>query len=163
MEVRILKNIRIMGIAIVALSLIAIAVLISVAFSIALQGHLTCSAYESGCSIIGHFPPETFLGVGVLGIMTIIGLWMTIKSRREYNNIMHSGAAKNEAAKSLKGDEKTLYSFILNNEGTVFQNDMVKNLGYSKVKTSRILDRLEAKGLVERRRRGMANLIVLKK
>ena len=63
---------------------------------------------------------------------------------------------------NLAGDEKTLYSFILNNEGTVFQNDMVKNLGYSKVKTSRILDRLEAKGLVERRRRGMANLIVLK-
>ncbi|RLE76927.1 MAG: transcriptional regulator, partial [Thermoprotei archaeon] len=35
--------------------------------------------------------------------------------------------------------------------------------GFSKAKVSRILDKLEAMGLVERKRRGMSNIVLLRK
>ena len=44
----------------------------------------------------------------------------------------------------------------------MFQADLIEKLNLGKVKVSRILDRLENKNLIERKRRGMNNLIVLK-
>jgi uncharacterized membrane protein len=64
--------------------------------------------------------------------------------------------------KSLQDDERKVYDLIVNAEGFMFQNDLIEKTGYSKVKVSRILDKLEMKGIVERRRRGMANIVVLK-
>ena len=163
MDVKVLKKARFVGIVCVILSLVAIIALISVTFPTALQGHLECSESSLNCTVVGHFPAETFLGVASMGVILILGAWIVVKSGKEYNDIVHTDATKNKAAKNLKGDEKSLYDFIVSSEGTSFQNDIVTKLGYSKVKTSRILDRLEAKGLLERRRRGMANLIVLKR
>lgn len=64
--------------------------------------------------------------------------------------------------KSLDAEEKKIYQLLENSDGTIFQSDLVAKTGFSKVKVSRIIDKLETKGIVERRRRGMANLIVLK-
>ena len=47
-------------------------------------------------------------------------------------------------------------------EGSAYQSDLIKATGYSKVKVTRILDKMESKGIVERKRRGMANIIVMK-
>jgi len=63
---------------------------------------------------------------------------------------------------ALESDEKKIMEILEDNKGSVFQSEIVKRLGYSKVKVSRVLDKLEQKGLVERKRRGMANLVVLK-
>jgi uncharacterized membrane protein len=68
----------------------------------------------------------------------------------------------NESLKSLQDDERKVYDLIVAADGFIFQNDLMKKTGYSKVKISRILDKLELKGIVERRRRGMANIVVLK-
>jgi uncharacterized membrane protein len=63
---------------------------------------------------------------------------------------------------SLDNEEKNVYSMLKNSRGSMYQSDIMKATGYSKVKVTRILDRLEAKEIVERRRRGMTNIIVLK-
>ena len=47
-------------------------------------------------------------------------------------------------------------------QGTIFQPDLADKTGFSKVKVTRILDRLEGKQLIERKRRGMTNVVVLK-
>ena len=44
----------------------------------------------------------------------------------------------------------------------MFQADLIDKSGLGKVKISRILDRLEGKGLIERKRRGMNNIVVFK-
>ena len=44
----------------------------------------------------------------------------------------------------------------------MFQSELVEKTGHTKVKMTRILDKLEAKGLIERRRKGMTNLVFLK-
>ena len=44
----------------------------------------------------------------------------------------------------------------------MYQSDVMKELELSKVKVTRILDRLEGKGILERKRRGMTNIVILK-
>ena len=53
-------------------------------------------------------------------------------------------------------------AFINGGNGSVYQSDIMKKTGFSKVKVSRVLDKLEQKGLLERKRRGMTNLVVAK-
>ena len=45
---------------------------------------------------------------------------------------------------------------------TVFQADLIEQTEFGKAKMTRILDRLEGKGYIERKRRGMTNVVVLK-
>ncbi len=58
---------------------------------------------------------------------------------------------------------RKLYDLIGGAGGAIFQSELVDKSGFSKVKVSRILDRLEGRGLLERRRRGMTNIVLLKK
>ena len=62
----------------------------------------------------------------------------------------------------LDDEEKKIYALIKNNKGSIYQSDIIKDTGFSKVKTTRILDRLESKGVAERKRRGMTNIIILR-
>lgn len=57
--------------------------------------------------------------------------------------------------------EKQVYR-VLQPEGSMYQSDLIKHTGLSKVKMSRILDKLEGRNIIERKRRGMTNIVVLK-
>jgi uncharacterized membrane protein len=67
---------------------------------------------------------------------------------------------KRIAAAALDTDETAMVAIINEGNGSVYQSDIMKKTGFSKVKVSRVLDRLEQKGLLERKRRGMTNLVV---
>jgi uncharacterized membrane protein len=62
----------------------------------------------------------------------------------------------------LKDDEKLLIEKIKESQGTIFQSELVEKTGMTKVKITRILDKLEGKGIIERKRRGMTNVVILK-
>ncbi len=62
----------------------------------------------------------------------------------------------------LSGDQKTIYDIIIESGGSCLQGEIVEKSKINKVKVSRILDKLEMRGLIERRRHGMSNLIVIK-
>ncbi len=62
----------------------------------------------------------------------------------------------------LPKDEGAVYRRILNEGGTVLQKDLHGMLSFSGPKLTRVLDRLENKGLVVRERYGMTNRIRLK-
>ncbi|MHC1587205.1 MAG: helix-turn-helix transcriptional regulator [Candidatus Syntropharchaeia archaeon] len=47
-------------------------------------------------------------------------------------------------------------------DGIIEQSKLPEKTGISKASVSRALDLLESKGLVERRRRGMGNIVLLK-
>ena len=64
-------------------------------------------------------------------------------------------------AKTLKDDEQTLFKAIID-EGIVHQSELVEKTGLPKSNVSRALYALESRGLIERRRRGMGNVILLK-
>lgn len=62
----------------------------------------------------------------------------------------------------MDGEEKQVYNFLKGKDGSAYQSDLIKETGFSKVKLTRTLDKLESKGVVERKRRGMTNIVVLK-
>lgn len=62
----------------------------------------------------------------------------------------------------LPEEERKIYELVKLNLGSLYQSDIIKHTGLSKVKVSRILDRLEGKGIIDRKRRGMTNIVILK-
>ena len=62
----------------------------------------------------------------------------------------------------LEGDEKTIFKNIVENNN-ILQRDLVSMTGFSEPKVSRLLDRLEKRGLIFRQRDGMGNRVLLKK
>jgi uncharacterized membrane protein len=64
--------------------------------------------------------------------------------------------------KTLKDDERKIYKVMLDSDGLINQSELAEKTGLSKSKVSRSLDLLESKGLVERKRRGMGNIVLLK-
>ena len=62
----------------------------------------------------------------------------------------------------LDEEEKEIIDLLLKEDGSLFQSNIVDKTNYSKVKVTRILDKLEGKQLIERKRRGMTNVVLLK-
>jgi len=67
-----------------------------------------------------------------------------------------------EIAKTLKEDEQKIYQAVIEAGGVIEQSELPEKTGISKAGVSRTLDLLESKGLVERKRRGMRNVVLLK-
>ncbi len=59
----------------------------------------------------------------------------------------------------LDGDERRLMRVILEARGDILQRDLVSATDFSDAKVSRLLDRLEERGLVIRERQGMTNRV----
>ncbi len=62
----------------------------------------------------------------------------------------------------LSEEEQKVCAILKEQQGTLYQSDLVKKTGFSKVQITRILDRMEAGGIIERRRRGMTNMVILR-
>lgn len=75
----------------------------------------------------------------------------------------HGGLANRQelTLQLLPEDERTLYRRIVHEGGELLQKDLPRMLPFSGPKVTRLLDRLEAKGLVVRERHGMTNRIRL--
>lgn len=65
-------------------------------------------------------------------------------------------------SKTLKDDERKIYEAVLHSDGLINQSEIAEKTGLSKSNVSRSLDLLESKGLLERKRRGMGNIVMLK-
>ena len=67
------------------------------------------------------------------------------------------------ALRLLEGDERRVYRKIVEADGEILQKDIVSSVPFSKAKVSRIIDKLEEKGLITKQRHGYTNKIVLVK
>jgi len=66
-----------------------------------------------------------------------------------------------ETADQLVNNERQIYEIVLDADGVLAQNEIVEQTDLSKATVSRTLDNLESKNLVERKRRGMGNVVML--
>ncbi len=112
-----------------------------------------CPAHDSNSSwlLLGAFA-ISFL---ILGAGTYMVL-LPVKKEQHDEPVRHIDTSK------LTEEELKLYDLIKLNQGSKYQSDLIQETGMSKVKISRILDRMEGKSIVERKRRGMTNIIILK-
>ena len=123
------------------------------------------------CAMYGDIRIQTIVSLVLLVIIAIIGLVLIFNKEKERIIIKNrkvkdevAEAKKEEAKENLKllnKEEKILYNLITK-EGSMFQADLVDKSQMGKVKVSRLLDGLEGKNIIERKRRGMNNIVILK-
>jgi uncharacterized membrane protein len=126
----------------------------------------TCSHGET-CSMHDTLTLQTWVSFSIVLILLIVGIVLIfIKPKErivEKQKIVYK--EKKKKPLNLNGLEKTEKQVIelLQKEGNaMFQADLMEKMEIGKVKTTRLLDKLEAKQLIERKRRGMNNIVVIK-
>ncbi|MEM4325705.1 MAG: MarR family transcriptional regulator [Candidatus Pacearchaeota archaeon] len=133
----------------------------------------TCS-HGLSCPMQKTINFQTNISLGVMFFVVMIALYLiffgeeekiitkirTIKPRLELKKITKE--SYREVLNKLNDDEKIILEKIIESEGAIFQSELVDKTNLSKVKVTRVLDKLEGKGLIERRRRGMTNIIILR-
>ena len=70
---------------------------------------------------------------------------------------------EHQISRLLNGDERNLYQLLASSGGEMLQKDIVAKNVFSKAKVTRLLDKLEEKGIILRERHGMTNRIKLVK
>ena len=166
-----MKN-RNVGWLIIGIAVFVFAMLWIFNFGIRASLDATCSMGPT-CSMYKTLSLQTWVSLAITLIIFFLGLFLIFAKENEkiiIKKIKSFGDIK-EAKKfdkksldnlNLDSEEKQVMILILDNEGSIFQSDLVKETGFGKVKVTRILDMLEAKELIERRRRGMTNVVMLK-
>jgi len=114
----------------------------------------TCS-HGPSCPMWGSINFQTSVSVLIMVVIVIVGLFLIFFGDKETHK-------PKKYENGLTSDEKKLLKYVKDKDGTIFQSELVDKTGYTKVKVTRILDRLEGKSLIERRRRGMTNVVILK-
>ena len=128
---------------------------------------------DVGCSMehdLGYCPAyatinqQTYLALGIVGLLAIVGL-ILVFSKPQKEIVFKTRTIEKKPQKKiidtngLKQEEKKVLELVKENK-TIFQAEIIEKTGFGKAKVSRIIDRLESKGFVERKRRGMTNVVV---
>jgi len=128
----------------------------------------SCTLAHGGeyCPMYDTISQQTYLALGIVGILILVS-FILIFAKPQEKIILKTKMVEKRLEKKkfdlseLKPEEKHVFKIIRENK-TIFQADLIEKTSFSKTKMSRIIDRLEGKGMVERKRRGMTNVVVLK-
>ena len=107
---------------------------------------------------------QTYLALGIVGLLILVGLILIFSKPDEriiVKKIKEKSVKKKVDFSGLRSEDKKVLG-IIQKEKTIFQAKLIEETGFGKAKVSRILDRLEGKEIIERKRRGMTNVVVLR-
>jgi uncharacterized membrane protein len=128
----------------------------------------TCS-HGATCSMHDTLSMQTWISISLVLILVIVGVvLMFIKPKErivEKEKIVYREKKNKKKKLDLNGlekDEKQVIELLQKEGNAMFQADLMEKMEMGKVKTTRLLDKLEAKQFIERKRRGMNNIVVLK-
>ncbi len=153
------------GVVIVSLSIILLVLLFFLKVDMDKRAELLCKEVhptDGTGQCIAHSGIGTWLitlAAGIVFLFLVVGLALVFlpyfkkEEKQEFREVDVS---------KLDEDERIVYEILKKSTGSVYQTDIIKETGYSKVKVTRILDKMELGQIIERKRRGMTNIIVLK-
>ncbi len=120
------------------------------------------AGYE--CPSLKTIDQQTYLALAIVGILIILGIVLVLSKQKEkiiIKKVKETLPKKQIDTSDLKSEEKQVLNLI-KEQKAMFQADLIEKSGFGKVKISRILDKLESKGIIERKRRGMNNIVIFK-
>lgn len=127
---------------------------------------LGCEAeHGTSCPMYQSVNQQTYLALAIVGILILIGLFLIFSKQPEtiiIKKVKEKIKKKKLDTSKLSKDEKELVNLLVKENKAMFQADLKEKLEIGKVKLTRLLDKLEDKNFIERKRRGMNNLVVLK-
>lgn len=129
----------------------------------------TCT-HGSSCPMNVTLKTQEIISYSLIGLLIVVGVLITFFMKDEQTTIIkHEGREsgitpeeKMEKLNNLDERERKVMDIILREKGSAYQSDLIKETGLNKVKITRILDKLEGRNLIERKRRGMANIVISK-
>lgn len=122
----------------------------------------TCTHGDS-CSMYDTIAIQTWVSLAIVGVILIIGIvLMFVKPKEKIIVKTIKEKKKKKDYSGLEKKEKEVVDLLLNEGNAMFQADLMEKLNIGKVGATRLLDKLESKQIIERKRRGMNNLVVLK-
>ncbi len=116
------------------------------------------------CEMFDSVTYQTYFALSIVGVLIIISLILIFSKPREkiiVKKIKEKKIEKKIDLSSFRPEERQIYNLVKENNA-IFQADLIEKTGFSKARMTRIVDKLEGRGLVERKRRGMTNVVVLK-
>lgn len=125
----------------------------------------TCDHGET-CAMHDTIALQTNLSLAVAGLVLVIGLFLMFspESERIIEKIVVRRVKERKKKIDLSGldsVERQVIGILKRENGAFFQKSLMEELDVGKVKMTRMMDKLEAKQIIERKRRGMNNIIVL--
>ena len=163
-------NPRYLGMAVITISLVVLASLFYLNNILSKQSLENCVEFcklqkDSSCSIESckangqHNDHEKIISALELLVAFLAGLGFYLSLTKAEKIIEQ----KKYDITKLNSEEKKVFYFIKENKDKgVYQSNVVEHFNFPKSKVSRILDRLEQIGIIERKRRGMTNIIFLR-
>lgn len=128
----------------------------------------TCS-HGPSCPMWYSIKLQTSISLVLMGVILLIGLYLVFSEQLDKMFFKPEASAKkitrtsfNKVLRTLSTDEKKVFGKLIDAHGSIFQSELVEKTGFSKVKITRVLDKLEGRDLIERKRRGMSNTVVLR-
>ncbi|MBI2665869.1 MarR family transcriptional regulator [Candidatus Woesearchaeota archaeon] len=164
------------GFLVIALALVVFLIVVSFNNAIETIVNTTCT-HGASCPMQVTLKTQKMISYTLVGLLVALGLGITFFLKNEqiivHKEIIHESNPNaitseekekqwKEKIQSLDAEEQQLMNILLREQGSVYQSSLIKETKLTKVKVSRVLDRLEGKGLLERKRRGMTNIVILK-
>ncbi|MBL7206134.1 MAG: hypothetical protein ISS36_00875 [Candidatus Aenigmarchaeota archaeon] len=132
----------------------------------------SCS-HGSTCPMWGSIDFQTNVSAVIMVFVVIIGIYLIFFGKEEkiitkiekvHEQLDPKNITKenyNDILESLNEEESAVFEKIIESKGSVLQSKLIDD-EFTKVRITRILDRLEGRNLIERKRRGMTNIVLLK-
>lgn len=116
------------------------------------------------CEMYDSVYKQTYFALAIVGLLVIVSIFLIFSKPEEkiiVRRIKEKKPVKHVDLSSYRPEEKQVYNLIKENNA-LFQADLIEKTGFTKATMTRIIDKLEGHGLVERKRRGMTNVVVMK-
>lgn len=124
----------------------------------------TCT-HGPSCTMYSTMNAQLGLSLAVVGIILAVGFYIMFSKPEEkiiIKKVKEKQKKKTFDLSKLDKDGKKAMKLIQEEGNAMFQKDLMEKLEIGKVKMTRLIDKLEAKEMVIRKRRGMNNIVVLK-
>ena len=148
------------------LGIAVLLIIIIFLFQAALKDIIVAScgaAHTTACPMNDTVTQQTYLSLAIVGILIVIGFVLIFAKPKERIIVRKVKEKKKKLdMKGLDRDEKRVINLLLKENKAMFQSSLMEKLEIGKVKATRLLDKLEAKQIIERKRRGMNNIVVLR-
>jgi len=158
------KNVGWLLLGISALIILLIFLFYNITMSVVRNSCLIQHGDVQSCEMYDSVNYQTYFALGIAGVLVLVSLFLVFSKPNEkivVKKIKEHKIEKKVDLSSFRPEEKQAYNLVKEN-GAIFQADLIEKTGFSKARMTRIIDKLEGSSLVERKRRGMTNVVVLK-
>jgi uncharacterized membrane protein len=157
------------GYTIIGIAAIVIFIIISYDKALVDIVNTSCS-HGTACPMNAIIDTQRIISIAIAALLLVGGLAMIffVKEKEVVKEIVREKVEYKEGKKpkkkedlKLDKEEERIYDLLVAKENSMYQSDLVKETKLTKVKITRILDKMEAKKIIKRQRRGMTNIVFL--